>query len=257
MNVLTDTTADVEVMGHVLKTAEALDKYGFMIIGAACFIVIALIVFLLIIKAFMKQSSMANCQNQKVFDVLMDRAFGGGVEGGRSLVKESIDCTGAIIEHLKYTAATTKADRIAVYVFHNGQRMLNGRHMMKFSCMCEYATLQRYYFMDKQRDIPVGAIQMACNELIENHRWSCADISTLEDGNMQNWFKEFPSKSVYLSAVYDTSGIIIGFVSANFFLDQVTENNSARIKEQITRLADRVSVAVDLNLIERSSDKSD
>lgn len=247
----------------IIKIAETVDKYGMFVVVGAVFIVITLLAFFLIFSRFMKQSKNSDtsyqkllaeqaAQNQAVFEKLMTSAFDRRSADNQDLIKEGIDTSKVIDGHLKYAGAISKCDRVAVYVFHNGERMLNGRHLLKFSCLSEFVSLAKFSKIDKHKAMPINVIQEGCDSLLEYHSWEFISKDALTDPTMIAWVEsQCDCQSSFAYAIYDSNGAIIGFVVLEYIIDPVDSDRIEQAREEVKRLSDRVTVAVDLNLIER------
>jgi len=164
------------------------------------------------------------------------------------IVSESISATVAVQEQLKYAAAITKADRAAVYAFHNGQRMMNGRHMVKFSCWAEFTTLARFIRIEKHKDVPIARIQEICDALMKKSYWEMPSEETVRGTQLAAWTAETETKSAFIQAVYSADGIIIGFVVIEYLLELIAPTWADRAREEVKRLSDKVSLVLDIEL---------
>jgi len=248
---------DAGQLDNLLRIAEMIDKYGVLVVGMAAFIFIALIAVFFVFNRHKKMTSDKDVdyqkmftemhkQNQTVFSQLMQSAF---KPNQPELVSEGITATVAVQDQLKQVAAVTKADRVAVYVFHNGQRMMNGRHMIKFSCWAEFTMLSRFVRIDKHKDVQVSRIQDICDALIKERHWEALAEDDVRDSQLCIWNSEDTEiKSAFAKAVYSTEGIIIGFVLIEYLLDPVEPTWVDKTKREIKRLSDKVSLVLDIEL---------
>jgi len=247
---------DTTQLDQVIKIAEAIDKYGALVVGMAAFLLIGLIAVFLVFSRhkkvtedkdedFSKLFADMQRQNQEVFSQLMQSAFKANQP---ELVSEGISATIAVQEQLKQVAAITKADRVSVYAFHNGQRMMNGRHMIKFSCWAEFVMLSRYIRIDKHKDIQVARMQDICGILVKDHHWEALTEAEVNDTQLGQWSDDMDIKSALAQSVYSAEGVIIGFVLMEYLLSPIEQSWVERAREELKKLSDKVSLVLDIEL---------
>jgi len=246
---------DAGQLDSVVRMAEAIDKFGALLIGLAAFMVIGLAAVFFIFARQKKMDTSKDTdysqmfavmqkQNQEAFTQIMQAAFKQQPE----IVSESISATVAVQEQLKYAAAITKADRVAIYAFHNGQRMMNGRHMVKFSCWAEFTTLARFIRIEKHKDVPIARIQEICDALMKKSYWEMVATDDIADTHLVAWAAETESQSAFIQAVYSADGIIIGFVVIEYLLAPIEPTWVDRARDEVKRLSDKVSLVLDIEL---------
>lgn len=87
------------------------------------------------------------------------------------LVKVYVKLNNLLKAELKNACLTTDAERIAIYLFHNGTYSLNGFPFIKISCICEIlgnhsnTTLKQHL----QTNIPINAVDDFLTELFHHH----------------------------------------------------------------------------------------
>ena len=246
---------DAVQLDGIIKTAEAIDKFGALLIGCAIFMFLGLTAIFFVFSRhkkvttdkdsdFQKMFNELQSQNQQVFSSLMQSAFKANQP---ELVSEGISATGAVHEQLKQVAAIIKADRIGVYAFHNGTRMMNGRHIIKFSCWAEFAILSKFVRIDKHKDVQVSRIQDICNALLKEHRWEALTEDKLKESQL-DMLEEMDVMSAFVQAVYSADGIVIGFVIVEYLLSPVETTWVEKARSEIKKLSDKVSIVLDIEL---------
>ena len=244
-------------VGDVLKLSEMMERAGIAIVVIAVFLVIILISVIALIGVFIRKSKNEENQfsklltdtleqNNKFIQSLIDN---NNVNNQSGLFKISVECGALIEEHLKHLYHVTKADRVALYVFHNGQRMLNGGHLLKMSCLNEYSLSERLLYSYRHKDTPISQISVVCNALLEKGCWTCEDTSVIEDPSLKQWIKAFGYKSVFIKGVFNTHGEVIGFASAEYIEAPVYPDRIEIAKKETRRFADKVAVAIDAELV--------
>ena len=247
---------DASQLDSVIQIAEAIDKYGALVIGMAAFVFIGL---LAVFVVFSRHKKLANDkdagysklftemqqQNQEVFKQLMQSAF---KPNQPEMVPEGISATAAVQEQLKQVAAITKADRVSIYAFHNGQRMMNGRHMIRFSCWAEFVMLSRFVRIDKLKDVQVSRMQDVCNTLIKEHRWEALTEETVKETQLALLSEDAAIKSAFAQSITSTEGVIIGFALVEYLLSPVEASWIERTRSEIKKLSDKVSLVLDMEM---------
>jgi len=254
-------------LDSVLRIAEAIENYGALVLGFAVFLVIGMMAVVFIIRNYQKSTkgegdkyktlfaefqaqnqvvfqNMQN-QNQKVFENLLQHAFKGNPP---EIVPESITTTGLVREQLKHSAALTKADRVSVYAFHNGQRMTTGRHMIKVSCWAEYVMLTRLSRIGKNKDIHVAKIQDMCATLLSESRWEALTEDDVKKTQFDTWDDgEDNIKSAFAHSIHSTDGIIIGFVLMEYLLSPIEPAWVEKARKECKTLSNKVSIVLDVD----------
>lgn len=166
------------------------------------------------------------------------------------ILKTSMQIADSAEEQLKYTCAVTKSDRTAIYMFHNGVKTLNGSHILKFSCLVEYATLSKYYENQLYKDTPINQIREACNLFTEDKLVCYWNTGNLEnDSAIKEWMERRGVKGAVAAAVHDSQGRVIGFVATEYYMGYPDPSMYERIQEETHELALKVAMAMDLELL--------
>lgn len=241
----------------VLKLSEMMERTGIAIVIIAVFLVIILISVIAFIGVAVNGNKNRETQyetllrevteqNNKFVEMMINNNNANSQSG---LFKVSVECGALIEEHLKHLYHVTKADRVALYVFHNGQRMLNGGHLLKMSCLNEYSLSEKLLYSYRHKDTPISQISVVCNALLEKGCWSCEDTSVVDDPSLKQWIKAFGYKSVFIKGVFNTHGEVIGFASAEYIEAPVYPDRIETAKKETRRFADKVAVAIDAELV--------
>lgn len=249
-----DVTTSVD---DVMRLSEMMEKTGIAIVVIAVFLVIILISIIAFIGVAVRTNKNREDQygtllreiteqNDKLVETLINNNNANNQSG---LFEVSVECGALIEEHLKYLYHTTKADRVALYVFHNGQRMLNGGHLLKMSCLNEYSLSEKLLYSNRHKDIPISQISIVCNALLEKGCWACEDTSTIEDPALKQWTKAFDYKSVFIKGVFNTHGEVIGFASTEYIEAPIYPDRVEIAKNETRRFADKVALAIDAEIV--------
>lgn len=119
-----------------------------------------------------------------------------------------------------------KCDRIAVYVFHNGNKSTFGYHFIKMSCIHE-ETINGTHTgrgVTTHHGIPLGAFSSVIDCLIKNDEYIVGNVYDhgiiSADEKILNFISGSIVKSLFLRAVKDPNGEIIAFVDAEWNTEQ-------------------------------------
>lgn len=253
-------------VNDIIKMSETMEKTGVAIVVVAVFLIIILVSVIVFIGVTVRRNKKREDQYESLLHETMEQnnkfveAIINKLENTtpdqNGLFKVSVECGTLIEEHLKYLYHCTKADRVAVYVFHNGQRMLNGGHLLKCSCLNEYSLSEKYLYAFRHKDTPISQLSPICNALLDKGCYTCPDTSTVEDPQLKKWVNTYGYKSIFAKATFNTHGEVIGFVVTEFIDSPVYPDKVQITKEETRRLADKVAVAIDAELVQRG-DNSD
>ena len=247
---------DAVQLDSIVKMAEAIDKYGALVIGLAAFMFIGLAAVFFIFSRhkkvaedkdadFSKLFAEMQQQNQEVFRQLMQSAF---KPNQPELISEGITATATVQEQLKQVAAITKADRVSIFAFHNGQRMMNGRHIIRFSCWAEFVMLTRYGRIDKLKDVQVSRMQDVCAPLVKEHHWEALTEEEVSATQLGTLSEDIVIKSAFAQSICSAEGVIIGFALIEYLISPIEPTWVERAREEIKKLSDKVSLVLDIEL---------
>ena len=119
------------------------------------------------------------------------------------------------------TQEAIHADRIAIYLFHNGNSSTHGIKFFKMSCICEKVTVGsgvREQSID-QSNIPINLFDNMVDHLIDNGRYIILNDDELESSNHRIFISAKKIKYSQAVAIFDTSNNILGFVLAEMAHD--------------------------------------
>lgn len=137
----------------------------------------------------------------------------------RDLVGAYIDINMAFKDISRATMNELKCDRVAIYVFHNGNKSMHGLPFFKMSCIHEWTTHGTSTLRGKSHmDMPLHLF----NDFIENlyrsgiYRSENVKKSMEDDPSIKEFVAFSDIESLYLVAVKDNDGALAGFVAAEF-----------------------------------------
>lgn len=151
----------------------------------------------------------------------------------------------SIKDYCRQCMDTIKAQRLGIYLFHNGTYSLNGIHFFKMSCICEKVvigsgTRERAI---EHSSIPINLFDDMIAGLIEDGSYLITrpeDQTKLEASNMKIFFSSSKIKFIHTVAIYDNDNNIIGFVLAEMAQDYSEESIKFQ-RNTIKNLIDKIT----------------
>lgn len=167
---------------------------------------------------------------------------------------ETYTKTNTLIKHkLKETADTLDAERICVYMFHNGEHSVNNIPFLKTTCICEYIDRHKgaTSLLMTHKGVPIN-LASDLFKRINNHQITVlySDGDNVIDRVMSNFFcKDTENKTTIVVTIYDSSNQLdekpIGFLSADFEFDHRLTNDELKdYFTELEELAEYLSVSV-------------
>lgn len=150
----------------------------------------------------------------------------------------------SIKDYCRQCMDTIKAQRLGIYLFHNGTYSLNGLHFFKMSCICEKVamgsgTRERSI---EHSSIPINLFDDMISSLINNGNYVIKrpkNIDELESSNIKIFFSSPKIKFIHTVTIYDNNNNIIGFVLAEMAQDysnDLIDEQQIVIKDLINKI---------------------
>ena len=167
----------------------------------------------------------------------------------KEIVAIHMKISASIKVHSTKYMSILEADRLAVYIFHNGQSGINGFPFLKFSCMSEQVTSVNKSCIKQHHDFPVNLMSDFINDLYTHKNISYYDDAIVEgeeDKYMYNdpLFDKLVStrgNKYICKAIFDSNSTLIGFVLVEFTNELLKPynfvNKSAKLDEFITAVS--------------------
>ena len=247
------------VTNSVVDLAEAIHTYGMAVVIFAVFLVVIIALILVmtwnnskLINSLMSTNESNNKMDQNLIGKLVDSALDKDPEPTsntddtlveiKSILKDLVnnshedtddhendyqkDLVGAYIDLnmafkdiSRSTLTKLKCDRIAIYVFHNGNKSMHGLPFFKMSCIHEWTSYGNKTLRGKSHvDIPLHLY----NDFIENlHKYGAyrsEDVSKSikDDPSIRDYVAFSEVKALYFVGMRDDTGALAGFVAAEF-----------------------------------------
>lgn len=126
-------------------------------------------------------------------------------------------------------------DRVAIYVFHNGNSSMYGLPFFKLSCVHEWTSHGSNTLRGKSHtDIPLHVFGDVIDDLYRNGVYKAQNIQEKmkeEDSSIGEFVSYSNTKSIYLIAVKSDDNVITGFISAEFNHEDCFETDDHRDTE--------------------------
>lgn len=165
----------------------------------------------------------------------------------KDIVGAYIDVNMALKDASRKALLTLSCQRVGVYVFHNGNNSLHGLPFFKMSCIHEWTSRGCNTLRGKSHtDMPLHLFNDFVEDLYNYGVYKSQDVSksSIEDPSLQEFVEFSHAKALYLVAIKDADGILVGFVIAEFENVDDFETNEARdkfIRENLNTMVFNVS----------------
>ena len=286
MNIVALTTAQnstpnpEQVTKAVGGMAEIIDNYGGYIAILAVFILlfIFIVIGIIILNNRMMKASLEekltllnkqSSQNDKLLDHILnddddkDEKKEEREEKSESVIKRDlvdtyIDINIILKDAIRTALNELNAERVAIYVFHNGNKSIHGLPFFKLSCIHEWnkvgsmAMKTRAYRSITHHSMPLYLLSDIVEDIYANGRYYISDVQKKKDNSncLQAFLEHSDVESMYAVAIKDDNDNIAGFVIAEF-KDNIDFNNSSiteKIQSILEKTRDTVKpVVINLN----------
>ena len=246
-----DTSNANEPVDHAVKTvgsmAKVIDEYGGYIAILSLFIIILVITVITIIwinTRLMKQEleeklallSSQKDQNEKLVDHLLKDNSSKDIEdeeeteddirrkNRKDFVSTYIDINLILKDAVRSASGELNAERVAIYVFHNGNQSIHGLPFFKVSCMHEWnkagslAMKTRAYRSVTHQSIPLYLLSDIVESIYSKKYYFVTNIQDKLDSvqSLQTFVDHSDIQTMYMLAISDDDDNIAGFVIAEF-----------------------------------------
>lgn len=149
----------------------------------------------------------------------------------KDIVGAYIDISMAFKDISRKTINELNCDRIAIYVFHNGNNSIYGLPFFKMSCIHEWTKHGAHTLRGKSHvDIPLHLFDDFVENLYKYGVYKSENIENaiIEDPSIKDFLALSDTKSLYLVAVKNTDDALVGFVAAEFSDVETFESDPER-----------------------------
>jgi hypothetical protein len=138
---------------------------------------------------------------------------------------------------------SVSANRVCLFMYHNGGKNLVGIPFQKMSCISESMSTGLSSISPCSQNIPRTQYSSACNELKSHGHFWINDIKGIEttDSSLYSVLFDRMTRAIYMSAIYDNlNSNVIGFVTVEYVNRQDTGSIST-IESELTKSTMKIS----------------
>lgn len=218
---------------------KSLNEYGAftVILGVVLFIVVLIVINMnSTVNKFIDQSikndesyrQIIDEQNKAIIDQLNDakKEIIEKAPFEKDLFKTFVKLNNSLKDYCKQAMDEVNAERLAVYLFHNGSYSTHGIHFFKMSCVCEKVTIGsgvRERSID-HNNIPINLFDSMIEGLVNDGYYVIKRTDeNIEFNNHNIFFSANKIKFVHAITIFDNDNNIIGFVLAESSHDYTDE----------------------------------
>lgn len=244
--------AHAEEIGQLAST---INSFGFTVTIIAVFLFIFLAIGTFVIMQMNKTTSNMINTNNKVINQLISQneKFLSGNHTDTEDKKEEKDLMNKYLEinsNLRDICSRyinkLDAERLAIYVFHNGSSSTHGLPFFKMSCVSEYVSRGNISRLNDHLGIPLNLFDDTINLLYEKGIYYLSE-ENLNSTN-QSIYKLLPKtmiNSCLLYALYNSSKIIIGIVVAEYSAKTIDEETIKNRKELLETIGNQIAPIIE------------
>ena len=242
------TTTTLGIGDEISTIANTISEHGPVIVICAVFIFIFILIFLLFLKIntaminnIMKQLTTKNTESsditQKLLDHFLDEVEDDEDKGDKNkdedkkekqsenkqehrkdLVGMYIDYNVTFKSASKVVLNKIRCDRVAVYVFHNGNKSLFGFPFIKMSCVHEQTMRGDMTVRGKNHsNLPLHHFNDFIEKLYNNKEYAGnIDNVEIQDNSVREFLTYSEAESLYSEAITNEDGTLAGFVVCEF-----------------------------------------
>ena len=258
------STIDEGTISGVGQMSGFISEYGVAVVIMAIFFIIFIGLLALILRSnhkMMTQIMNNNTSDKKIEDDILNKF----VESALKVLTETVyrqnpklnpqatkeqedkdedyhkDLVGAYIDvNMTFKDASRCAltrlncDRVAIYVFHNGNTSSMGLPFFKMSCVHEWTNRGGSTLRGKSHsDMPLHLFNDFIENLYSDGYYRIDDVTNpyIEDPSIKEFTSFSDTKSLYIVAIKNSDGIITGFSVAEFHNKEIFETDIRRDKD--------------------------
>lgn len=269
---VTEDTSTTAVSG-ITQLADSISKNGALIVIGAAFILFSVLILLMFIKInsdmfknIVNQINQKNDENSEITKKLLDHFLEAEEKEkekeadddeedknppkhhAKDLVGLYIDYTTAFKGETKSVINTIRCDRVAVYVFHNGNQTLYGLPFIKMSCVYEDTMKGNMTMRSKAHmNLPLHLFNDFIQALYRDGIFAGnIDDVEIHDGSIREFLSFSDAKSVFMRAIKKEDGSLAGFTVCEFNepVDYSNENTFMAINNKLKEMNDAIKYIV-------------
>lgn len=261
------------VVDGVTNLADSISKNGALIVIGAAFIVFSILILLMFIKInsdmfknIVNQINQKNDENSEITKKLLDHFLDEEEKEkekekdeedneeepkkhhAKDLVGLYIDYTTAFKGESKSVINAIRCDRVAVYVFHNGNQTLYGLPFIKMSCVYEDTMKGNMTMRSKAHmNLPLHLFNDFIQALYRDGIFAGnIDDVEIHDGSIREFLSFSDAKSVFMRAIKKEDGSLAGFTVCEFTepVDYTDKEKFMTINNKVKEMNDAIKYIV-------------
>lgn len=258
---IASSTAIDNTMDSVSVFSKLIHEYGPFVVILAVMLVLLVVLVIILVKGNDKMvrqsvSSYANTDDfiktisSKILDSFLKTVNGSSDNGEESyhenLVSSYMNVNSQLSDASKAASKSLSCSRIAIYVFHNGNKSLFGLPFFKVSCIHECTNNDSGTIRGKSHvDMPLHLF----NDFIEPlwkfgfYRSENVNITVQRDRSLREFVSYSDTKAIYFVSIKNSNNVTTGFISAEFDNVDTFETNENRDIE-VKSVLDYMSIQI-------------
>ena len=214
-----------ETVDQIDQVSKTINDYGMTVTIIAVFIMVFILLFLFYVYGTQKQIKRINQDNteqqnqqnaitQQLLNSLLEKKMNEETSH-KDIVKTYIDSNIIFKDSCREASSQLKADRVAIYVFHNGNASSHGFPFFKLSCIGEYVLYGTGLSAKGQThtDLPLHLFFDIIEPL---YRTGYYYNNTLDNDLLNEFVSNGRVRLACLLSIKDDSGVVAGFSIAEF-----------------------------------------
>lgn len=200
---------------EVQNFTKLISEYSVLVVACAILFIVFITIFILIINQNKKSMDSLTKLNQQLLAKIMEDK---PTESPKEKVDHHLEVNEEITERLRLLRDRVDADRVYIFMFHNGEHAINKFSFLKASCLIEWSLYTINQKMIDQKALPISILTLLCRHLVSK---GYLDIENLEsfkelDYMFYGWLKSKGTKSFFCKGVKDRQGCLIGFIACDY-----------------------------------------
>ena len=251
-----------ELVNTLQLLSETADKFGPLILSLTVMILIICGLMILMYLGIKYVNKVNTAQIQLQEAILKSQSNTKEIDENRYILskeksKNLIDTYLRMNSGLKFNCRdslhTVHGDRMAIYLFHNGQHSTKGVSFLKTSCICEYTSknVGAYQLMNTHRNLPINILGDLLEDLTHKEQFVVfrKDLNKVDAFISRVLLSEEEKTSIFVSIYDRTEDIneLIGFIVCEFNnVDECTDEELENNFKVLRGLAERSAIVLQI-----------
>lgn len=238
-----------EIVIQINQLSESIVKYGFSVVIESVAIAIFICIILVMMRNHKKQMDQTLESNDNMIKSIVEqnnelvnnltKRIKKDEEEHAKIVETYLDINVGLRSICKNIMNKINADRVAVYVFHNGNKSAHGLPFFKLSCIGEWAKQKNIINRRSQSDIPLYLFSEVVEELYKNGKVFIKNSSENENVSI---IGTPDGKSMSIYSILDEYENLAGFTLLEF--DSIMDFDNEKVLHKIKNIMDDISKTI-------------